>query len=439
MKNKVSGKSTSAAKRAVAARAAKLHGQARRDFLKKGLAFAAGGAIVDTAATAAAAEGLPVPPWTRQLGRGVASHPYGMPSQFEAHVVRRNVPWLTADTLSSISFTPLHELQGIITPNGLVFERYHAGVPEIPADQHQLLIHGAVDRPLVFSMDDIAHFPSQSVIRFLECPANGGMEWRGTQMEAVQFTHGMLSCCEWTGVPLAVLLQEAGVQPHGKWVLAEGADGAAMTRSIPMEKALDDALVVYAQNGERLRPEQGYPLRLFTPGWEGNTSVKWLRRLKVGDSPWHHREETSKYTDLMPDGRARRFSWVMEANSVILSPCPEKPWRGGGGRYEVSGIAWSGRGRVRHVDFSDDGGVSWQPAQLKGVVLPKCLTRFALPYVWDGAPRVLQSRAVDDTGYVQPTLAQLKAVRGVESIYHNNAIQSWAVDESGGVRNVQVG
>lgn len=436
--------SNAAALRAVAARGAALRGRARRDFLKKGLAFAAGGAVVSHAAASESAvvesaAPLTIPPWTKRLGRGVASVPYGMPSQFEQHVVRRNVPWLTADSISSISFTPLHELKGIITPNGLVFERYHAGVPEIPIDQHQLLVHGDVERPLVFNMDDIARFPSVSVIRFLECPANGGMEWRGTQMEAVQFTHGMLSCCEWTGVPLSLLLQAAGVRASGKWLLAEGADGSAMTRSIPIEKALDDSLVVYAQNGERLRPEQGYPLRLFNPGWEGNTSVKWLRRIKVGDAPWHHREETSKYTDLMPSGRARRFSWVMEANSVLLNPCPEKPWQSGKQRYEIEGVAWSGRGRIERVDFSDDGGVSWRRAELKGLVLPKCLTRFSLPYEWDGAPRIVQSRAMDETGYVQPTLAQLKAARGVESIYHKNAIQSWAIDENGGVRNVQVG
>nr|MCH9717718.1 sulfite dehydrogenase [Gammaproteobacteria bacterium] len=274
---------------------------------------------------------------------------------------------------------------------------------------------------------------------FLECPANGGMEWRGAQMEAVQFTHGMLSCCEWTGVPLKVILQEAGIRPSGKWILAEGADGAAMTRSIPLEKALDDALLVYAQNGERLRPEQGYPLRLFNPGWEGNTSVKWLRRLKIGDQPWHHREETSKYTDLMADGNARRFTWVMEANSVILSPCPEKPWTGQRRPlYEIEGIAWSGRGRIRHVDISDDGGNNWRRAQLKGLHLPKCLTRFSLLYEWDGAPKLLQSRVTDETGYVQPTLAQLRQVRGVESIYHKNSIHTWGLSADGKVRNVQI-
>jgi sulfane dehydrogenase subunit SoxC len=256
-------------------------------------------------------------------------------------------------------------------------------------------------------------------------------------MEALQFTHGMLSCCEWTGVPLSVLLEEAGIRPEGKWILAEGADGSAMTRSIPLEKALDDSLVVYAQNGEMLRPEQGYPVRLLNPGWEGNTSVKWLRRLEVGDKPWHQREETSKYTDLMADGRARQFTFVQETNSVITFPCPEKPLREKG-RYELEGLAWSGRGRIRRVDVSFDGGVNWREARLKGLVLPKALTRFSLPFDWDGGRALLQSRAVDETGYVQPTLTQLRDARGTESIYHKNAIHTWRLAESGEVTNVQI-
>lgn len=425
--------------RKVAEQAQGLRGQARRDFLMRGIAVAAGGSMLPRAARG---ENTPpaVPEWTRRLGPGVTTHPYGMPSPHENHVIRRNVPWLTADTVSSVSFSPLHELKGIITPSGLCFERHHAGIPDISPDAHRLLIHGMVQRPLLLTMDDIMRFPSVSEIRFLECPANGGMEWRGAQMEAAQFTHGMISCCEWSGVPLKVVLQEVGVKPQGKWLLVEGADGAAMTRSIPLEKAMEDSLLVYAQNGERLRPEQGYPLRLLNPGWEGNTSVKWLRRIKVGDQPWHHREETSKYTDIMPDGRARRFSWVQEANSVLTHPCPENRWTkiDQGDFVEIEGIAWSGRGKITRVDVSDDGGVNWRPAALKGLVLPKALTRFSLPYRWDGAPKLFQSRAMDETGYVQPTLAQLRAVRGVESIYHKNAIQTWRMNDLGEVFNVQV-
>ncbi|MFT4927247.1 MAG: sulfane dehydrogenase subunit SoxC [Phenylobacterium sp.] len=419
----------------------KLRQTERRQFIKNALLLAGGGTLaVQTGAGFAASQNLPpeVPQWTRQLGDGVLTNPYGQPSQFERETVRRTVPWLTADAISSISMTPLHQLKGIITPNGLVFERYHAGVPTINPDEHRLIIHGLVDRPLVFTMDDLRRFPSVSEIKFLECPANGGMEWKGPQMEALQFTHGMISCCEWSGVRLSTLLAEVGIKPQGKWILAEGADGAAMARSIPLEKALDDTLVVYAQNGEALRPEQGYPLRLINPGWEGNTSIKWLRRLEVGDKPWHMREETSKYTDLMPDGRAREFTFVQECNSVITSPCPELPFAGGQGWYEIEGLAWSGRGKIKAVDISFDGGINWQSAPLKGLVLAKCLTRFSTMFQWQGEPLLLQSRAIDETGYVQPTLAQLRAERGGNSIYHKNAIHTWQVKADGSVQNVQL-
>jgi sulfane dehydrogenase subunit SoxC len=415
--------------------------QARRDFLHKGITLTGGAVLASSLGRAAGAssENLPpnIPPWTRTVGPGVATHGYGQPSKFEADVIRRSVPWLTASPISSVSFTPLAEFKGIITPTGLLFERHHAGTAEIDPELHRLIIHGLVERPLILSMDDLMRFPSVSRIHFLECAANGGMEWRGAQMEALQFTHGMLSCCEWTGVPLATLLDEVGIKPEGKWILAEGADGAAMTRSIPLEKALDDTLVVYAQNGERLRPESGYPLRLLNPGWEGNTSIKWLRRLEVGDQPWYTREETSKYTDLMTGGRAREFTFEQECNSVITFPCPEKPLRDKG-FYELEGLAWSGRGKIARVDVSFDGGVNWQPAALKGLVLDKALTRFALPWRWDGSPGLLQSRAVDDTGYVQPTLGKLREVRGINSIYHRNAIHTWQLAANGEVKNVQI-
>lgn len=414
----------------------------RRAFLQRsallgGYVMAAGGLGFGHQVTASANLPPTVPSWMRTTGPGVVANPYGMPSKFEAHVVRRNVEWLTASPISSVSFTPLADLQGIITPNGLHFERHHAGVPEIDPEQHRLMIHGLVERPLILTMDELMRFPATSVIHFLECPANGGMEWRGAQMEALQFTHGMVSCCEWTGVRLATLLDEVGLEPEAEWLLAEGADGAAMARSIPIEKALDDALVVYAQNGEMLRPEQGYPVRLLLPGWEGNTNVKWLRRLELGDQPWHLREETSKYTDLMPDGRAREFTWAMDVKSVITSPCPEKPLREHG-LCEIRGLAWSGRGRIKRVDISFDGGVNWQPTELKGLVLPKALTRFSLPWRWQGQPALLQSRAIDETGDVQPTLGQLRAIRGVNSIYHNNAIHTWKLAADGEVSNVQL-
>ena len=414
----------------------------RRDFLRKGVAAAAGMAATTIAGTSVASEinkaNLPPnePAWGKQLGHGVVEYPYGSPSQYEKHVVRRTVPWLTADSIASISMTPLQDLKGIITPNGLVFERYHGGVPQVKPEEHRLIIHGLVERPIIFTMEDLMRFPSVSQIKFIECPANGGMEWKGAQMEALQFTHGMLSCCEWTGVPLKVLLDEVGVKPEGKWILAEGADGSHMSRSIPLEKALDDTLVVYAQNGEMLRPEQGYPLRLLNPGWEGNTSIKWLRRLEIGDQPWYHREETSKYTDLMPDGRARKFTFVQETNSVITSPCPENPIVQKG-FLEIEGLAWSGRGKIKQVDVSFDGGVNWVPAKLKGLVLDKALTRFSLVTKWEGQPWLLQARAIDETGYVQPTLGQLRKVRGGNSIYHKNSIHTWKVAPTGEVTNVQ--
>ena len=427
----------------VAAEGQKLPIAERRNFLKNGLMLA-GGMLAGAGANAKASDedlspNLPpnLPKWSRSLGPGVLTNPYGKPSRFESHIVRRNVPWLTADRIASISFTPLAELSGIITPNSLVFERYHAGIPDIDPDQHRLMLHGLVDRPIILTVDDLRRMPSTSVIRFLECPANGGMEWRAAQMDALQFTHGMLSCCEWTGVLLSTLLQEVGVQKSAAWVLAEGADGSHLSRSIPMDKAMDDALIVYAQNGEPLRPEQGYPLRLINPGWEGNTCVKWLRRLEVGDEAWYHREETAKYTDLLANGKARKFSFVQECNSVVTFPCPEKPPTEKG-RYELQGLAWSGRGKIKYVDVSFDGGVNWRRAHLKGLVLPKALTRFALEWDWDGGPALIQSRAVDETGYVQPTYTQLREARGSSSIYHKNAIHTWRLREGGKVTNVQI-
>ncbi|MFT4720696.1 MAG: sulfane dehydrogenase subunit SoxC [Candidatus Azotimanducaceae bacterium] len=415
---------------------------ARRGFLRSslGLMGAAAAGTLGLAKSAVAAGNLPpeVPSWSRVLGSGVLTNPYGQPSPFEANVQRRTVDWLTPGRVASISFTPLADLKGIITPSGLVFERYHAGVPEIDPDQHRLMIHGMVDRPITLTMSDLMRFPATSRIAFLECPANGGMEWRGAQMNGVQFTHGMLACCEWTGVLLSTLLAEVGISKKASWILAEGADGASMSRSIPMDKALDDALIVYAQNGEALRPEQGYPVRLINPGWEGNTCIKWLRRLEVGDQPWYQREETSKYSDLMPDGNAREFTFVQECNSVITSPSPEKPLSGGKGKYWVEGLAWSGRGEIKGVDVSFDGGRTFRQAKFTSIVLPRALTRFGIELDWDGSPLLLQSRAIDETGYVQPTYQQLRDVRGSNSIYHKNAIHTWKVLPTGDVANVQL-
>ena len=418
---------------------------ARRRFLASGL-MASGGAVLGGGALAS--PGVPagdpanqppnVPEWTQFLGDGVAVRPYGKPSEHEAHVIRRDVQWLTASRESSVSFTPIHALDGPITPNGLCFERHHAGIAEVDPRDHRLMIHGLVDKPLIFTMDELMRLPRVNVPYFLECGANSGMEWRGAQLNGAQFTHGMIHCVMYTGTPLKLLLQMAGVKPGASWLLLEGADAAAMTRSLPMEKALDDVLIAWRMNGEMLRPENGYPLRAVVPGWEGNIWVKWLRRIVVGDQPWHHREETSKYTDLMPDGRARQFTWLMQAKSVITAPSPQAPITHGRGLTVLSGLAWSGRGKVARVDVSLDGGRNWQTARLDGPVWNKALTRFYHEFDWDGRPLLLQSRCIDETGYVQPTKAALRAIRGENSIYHQNGIQTWAVDPSGEVENVEV-
>jgi sulfane dehydrogenase subunit SoxC len=411
----------------------------RRAFLTRGALAGAGVAgLAGRPAAAAGPENLPpnVPEWSRYLGAGVEDAPYGMPSEFEAQVVRRNVAWLTATTESSINFTPLHALNGFVTPNGLCFERHHGGVAVIDPEDHRFMIHGLVDKPLIFTLQDLKRFPPVSRFQFLECAANGGMEWRGAQLNSCQFAHGMVHCVQWTGVALKTLLQAAGLKTSAKWLLAEGGDSAGMNRSIPLEKALDDCIVAYAQNGEALRPEQGYPLRLVVPGFEGNMWIKWLRRIEVGDKAWYTREETSKYTDLLPDGRARKFTWEMDAKSVITSPCPENPVPAKGFNV-ISGLAWSGRGRITRVDVSLDGGKNWRTARLEGPVLSKCLTRFYLDWRWGGESVLLESRAMDETGYVQPSIAELRALRGGNSIYHNNSIQTWLVNPGGEVENVQ--
>ncbi|WP_257168079.1 sulfite dehydrogenase [Bradyrhizobium sp. SRS-191] len=412
---------------------------------RRGFLTAAGGLAATALATQArAGAGNPanqppnVPEWTRTLGEGVAVRPYGKPSKFEKDVIRRDVEWLTASRESSVSFTPLHELEGIITPNGLCFERHHGGVAEVDPADHRLMIHGLVERPLILSLDELKRYPRVNRIHFMECAANSGMEWRGAQLNGCQFTHGMIHCVQYTGVSLRTLLEETGVKPSGKWLLVEGADSASMDRSLPIEKALDDCIIAYKMNGEALYPEQGYPMRLVVPGWQGNLWVKWLRRIEVGDQPWQTREETSKYTDLLPNGKARRFTWSMDAKSVITSPSPQAPIKHGKGFTIVSGLAWSGNGKVKRVDVSLDGGRNWWPARIDGPVLDKALTRFYYEFDWNGEELLLQSRVQDETGYVQPSKAELRKVRGYNSIYHNNGIQTWHVQANGEVENVEV-
>ena len=386
---------------------------------------------------------LELPEHSRGLGKSVATEGYGRPSKYEGNVQRRQSPGLTQTNQASVSFAPLQSLFGIITPNGLHFERHHQGWWDIDPTKHRLMINGSdekmLKRPMVFTVDELMRLPSVSRFHFIECGANTGMEWGNVAVPTVQYTHGMMSCCEFTGVPLKLLLDICGVDSkRGRFVLAEGADGSSMTRTIPMELIESgEVLLAYAQNGEMLRPENGYPLRLVVPGVQGVSWVKYLRRIEVGDKPYATKDETLHYVDLMPGGLQRQYTSIQECKSVVTTPS-------GGqvlldkGFYNISGLAWSGRGKIKKVDVSVDGGRNWKPARLEGPSLSKCLTRFNMDWVWNGKPAFVQSRAVDETGYVQPSLKTLRAVRGSRSIYHNNSVQTWQVTESGEVKNVHL-
>ena len=331
-------------------------------------------------------------------------------------------------------YTPLDRGYGMVTPSGLHYEVFHNGCPEINPEEHQLLIHGLVKTNKIFTVADLMRFPSVTRFHFLECAGNSWNDFDNPNSPNVQMSHGLTSCSEWTGVPLSLVLNEVGVQSTAKWILAEGGDGAGLMRSIPIDKAMGDAMLVYAQNGELMRPEQGFPLRLLVPGFEGNMNVKWLRRLELGDEAWWTRSEVSEYADPMFDKKTQVFSFEMLAKSVITSPS-------GGmqlsdkGYYEITGLAWSGRAKVSRVEISTDGGASWVNAQLQNPVLSKCHTRFRLPWTWNGKETVLQSRVTDETGYVQPTLAALKKLQPTGA-NHNNAIQSWKIAQDGSVSNV---
>lgn len=399
-----------------------MHSRQRRRFLSVGSGLAAGLLGISTGAKAA--------PLARSPGLPVSA--YGQRARYET-----SQRWLTPARYlaSTASWSPLADQLGIITPSALHYERHHGGVPDIEPGAFSLLVHGLVQRPLEFTLEDLKRFPVTERICMLECSGNSYREWQGPGGVDVQQTHGLTSCSAWSGVRLADVLDECGVMAEAQWLVAEGGDAARLTRSVPLAKALDDTLLVYGQNGEALRPEQGYPLRLLVPGYEGSISVKWLSRLKLSDEAIYSREETSKYTDLMPDGRAQAFTLAMDAKSVITSPSPGRgpllP-----GFQEIRGLAWSGRGRVTRVEVSTDGGQHWQDAQLHGPVLPVCHTRFSLPWRFDGQPCVLASRCTDETGDVQPSRAALVAARGVNSFYHYNAIQHWRVDADGSVHNV---
>lgn len=335
--------------------------------------------------------------------------------------------------ITGTSLTPLQDLAGTLTPADLHFTRIHAGVPTIDPAKHTVLIHGLVDRPIEFSVADLKRFPSVTRAYFIECSGNGRAAYRTPKPDMTpQQVDGMTSNSEWTGVPLRTLFHEAGVKSGASWFLAEGGDASLLARSIPVAKGNDDALVVWAQNGEPLRPEQGFPIRLLLPGYEGNTNVKWLRRIKLGTEPFMTRWETSKYTDPLPGGKARIFSFEMDAKSIITSPAyPER--LAGPGWWPVRGLAWTGRGRITRVDVSTDAGRTWLPAELLTPLSSKAHVRFEHMWQWDGNESLLMSRAVDDHGYVQPTMAQLKAVRGPGTDYHFNSIRAWRVARDGSV------
>jgi sulfane dehydrogenase subunit SoxC len=416
----------------------------RRGFLAAALASAAAGASAQGSAPPAGDPAiLNLPDHTRALGQPVAERGYGLPSVWEKNLQRRESPGLTRVRQSSVSFCPLQGLFGIITPSGLHFERHHQGWWDIDPGQHRLMLNGSDDsmlkRPMVFTMDEIMRLPPVSRMHFIECGANTGMEWGNVAVPTVQYTHGMVSCSEFTGVPLRTLLELAGADlKRGKFVLAEGADGSSMTRTIPMSLVMSgEVLVAYGQNGEMLRPENGYPLRLVVPGVQGVSWVKYLRRIELGDKPYGTKDESIHYMDLMPDGLHRQYTSIQEVKSVVTSPSGGQVLLARG-FTNITGLAWSGRGKVRKVDVSVDGGRNWRPARLETPILSKCLTRFNCDWTWDGRPALLMSRATDETGHIQPTYAELRRVRGTRGIYHNNAIQTWLVQESGEVRNVQL-
>jgi len=434
-KLKLSQSLVSASEKELSANSSISHNPKRRALLGQTLAYAGAAGAMGLGAKSALAQNLPIPESNKTMGRPIPPEDYGMPSKYESKVKRRRTDvFVNRQNFSDWSMTPLASQLGTMTPNGLIFERHHNGIPDINPDVHKFVIHGLVRQPLEFSMADIVKYPSVTKFHFMECSGNGLTDWLAPKSKTVQQTHGLLSCAQWTGVPVSTLLEEAGVLKEAKWGLAEGADGSTHARSIPIDKLLNDSLLVYASNGEMLRPENGYPLRMFTPGWEGNTSVKWLRRLKLGTEPWHLRSETARYTDPMPDGKWRQFSMEMEAKSVITSPSGGMTIRPG--VVQVQGFAWSGNGKIRGVDITLDGGKTWREARLEEPVMDQCLTRFRYEFKWDGSPMKMASRTVDSTGYVQPTVDDIKKVRAIVGfVQHNNAVFPWAVNPAGEVTN----
>jgi sulfane dehydrogenase subunit SoxC len=407
----------------------------RRTLLRAGVLAAGIAGIGSGVASEGDSIGADAPDWMKKPGASFSS--YGVPSHWQDKV-QRILATAPGRAGTGSSRTPIHLMEGTVTPNGLHFERHHNGVPDIDPSRHELVIHGMVKRPLAFSVETLLRYPMESQMRFIECAGNsGGYSQPEPQQTTAGGLNGLISCSEWTGVRLATLLDEAGVASGAKWVVAEGADAAAMSRSVPLEKCFDDAMIALYQNGEAIRPEQGYPMRLLLPGFEGNMNVKWLRRLNVVDQPVNARDETAHYTELMPDGKARQYMLQQDVKSVIVKPSFGMSMKAPG-FYEVSGLAWSGAGRISKVEISADGGKSWAVAALGAPVLPKALTRFRLAWQWAGNPSVLMSRATDEKGAVQPTRSAWVSQYAPGQPYHFNGIQSWSVGADGTVKNVYV-
>jgi sulfane dehydrogenase subunit SoxC len=415
----------------------------RRALLGRGIAFAgATTAGASATFTSAGAEPLPVDPWSLTIGSPIPA--YETPSKYEKHVVR-TLTNPNHEPRTSNARTPHHLLNGTITPNGLHFVVSRTGFPDIDPAKHRLVIHGLVKEPKVFTLEALARYPMESRIYFVECGGNSGPLYNKDPIQAnVQAIHGLVSCSEWTGVRLSTLLEETGIDPMAKWFLAEGADAPSMNRSIPIAKALDDAMIALYQNGERINPSQGYPMRLLLPGYEGNMNVKWLHRIKLIEAPVMAINETMQYTMRIAGQKSWQFYFPQEVKSFVTHPSPGLTLKGPG-FYEISGLAYSGNGRISRVMVSADGGKSWAQAALQEPVLSKALSRFRMPWRWDGQPVVLQSRAWDEAGNVQPTRAQIVAERGEPRVNlpvtafpmgHMNVITSWAVDSKGEVKHV---
>jgi len=407
----------------------------RRRLLGGGLAVGGAAAANFSLAGQVRADPL-VPEWATSAGEPVRG--YGVPAIYEENVKRTLIkPYEDLAPGYSFSGTPLQYLRGTITPNGLHFEVHHGGRADIDPAAHNLFIHGLVERALRFDLAALERYPMETHVHFIECAGNSFFNaLMNEPMQAgCDMLHGLVSNAEWTGIPLSILLAEAGVDPRAQWVVAAGDDAPSLARSIPLEKAMTDGMLALYQNGERLRPEQGYPMRLLLPGYEGNMNIKWVSSLWLTEAPAYTKDESGHYTEQLSDGTVLAFSFGMGVKSVITHPSATMTMSGPG-LYQISGLAWSGSGAIQEVEVSADGGQSWAVADLVEPVLPRAMTRFTLPWYWDGAPSVLMSRAIDVTGARQPTRDEWKSRYAPTSANHYNAIQSWRIGADGSVANV---